>query len=57
MTRYSPVALLIAGALLVGGFSVGCSHDEKDASGKKIDASMPLWDRLGGEKSVAARRR
>lgn len=59
MNRFTPFALLLAGALVVG---VGCHMDDKDSMdhNKKTDTmssknmGKSLWDRLGGEPAVTA---
>ena len=60
MSRYTPLALLIAGALVVG-VAAGCGKDEKKSDSRSaaktstMDASgQTLWDRLGGEQAVTA---
>ena len=55
MSRFTPLALLLAGVLAVG---VGCNKDKKSDSAsaaKTGDMSgKTLWDRLGGEPAVTA---
>ena len=57
MSRFTPLALLLAGLLAVG---VGCNKDDKSDSAsmkstKSGDMSgKTLWDRLGGEPAVTA---
>jgi hemoglobin len=57
MSRFTPFALLLAGALLVG-YGAGCQKDKDtdDHHGKQVNAkdmaNKPLWDRLGGERAV-----
>ena len=57
MNRFTPFALLIAGALAVGFVGTGCQKDDKDhdkSANKKVDSGKTLWARLGGEKAVTA---
>jgi hemoglobin len=60
MSRFTPLALLMAGALVLGA-GVGCGKDE-DKRDKRMDAKMStkdasgrtLWERLGGKPAVEA---
>ena len=58
MNRFSPLALLIVGTLVI---SAGCkmTDDQRDRKrsekpGKQQTASKTLWERLGGEPAVTA---
>ena len=57
MSRFTPLALLLAGVLAVG---VGCNKDKKDDAASMKPANRgdmsgkTLWDRLGGEPAVSA---
>ena len=57
MSRFTPLALLLAGAMVVG---VGCAKDDKSKSSSapkmstKDASGKTLWERLGGEPAVSA---
>jgi hemoglobin len=57
MSRFTPLALLLAGALIIG---TGCKDDKNKSMDKeskmdsKTASGKTLWDRLGGEPAVTA---